>query len=82
MHAWHAWRKLTDMAKNTAQPPEDPKYNRTIRTTDEDWSRLEAACVVHRQNTGSNESVSGFARTLLLAKLQEFENDGCLTIVA
>lgn len=65
-----------------SQNNSDPKSPRTIRFSDDEWSRLEEAATKHRKNTGSNETPSGLARTFVLVGLQRFEREGFLTISA
>lgn len=62
------------------QTSEDPKKNRTIRFSDEEWERFKKAAEKHMKNLGIATSVGGMVSTLALTKLQEFETDGYLTV--
>lgn len=82
-------------AQNTDDTPENdddkPKgkrksadglHNYTVRLSDNDQSRLEAAAEQMRRKTGGQETATSLARTFIQVGLQEFERTGGLVISA
>lgn len=60
----------------------DGLHNYTVRLSDDDQERLEAAAQKMRRQTGGRESASSLARTFIQVGLQEFERAGGLVISA